>query len=162
MSVGRASFSPHSLPTLIRERSGGQGVLAEAPATALPAGVLFLSAASEEDSLRDPACDPLHTAWSEHGQSVGEGDDLRTWLRTKFFKHHEELAWVSIHRWTSSTLQTLLADHLLPERRRLEGELEDLRQARAKGEKGGKVSRRNAASPRFKHSWTNWPASSTR
>jgi hypothetical protein len=96
-------------------------------------------------------------AWSEHGAHVGGGDDLRTYLRTSFFKHHKAVyenrpiyfplssakksfvVWVSIHRWTSSTLTTLLADHLVPERRRLEGELEDLRKARAKPEKGSKA-----------------------
>ncbi len=97
-------------------------------------------------------------AWSEYVQALGEGDDLRTYLRTSFFKHHKSVyenrpiyfplssskksfvAWVSIHRWTSSTLTTLLADHLVPERRRLEGELDDLRKARAKPEKGSKAA----------------------
>src|SRR5690606_30247397 len=40
------------------------------------------------------------------------------------------VAWVTIHRWDHSTLQTLLADHLAPTLRRLEGELDDLRSAR--------------------------------
>jgi hypothetical protein len=106
----------------------------------------------------NPACAPLHAAWAEHGKAVGDGDDLRTWLRTGFLKHHKTVyenrpiyfplssakrsfvAWISIHRWTSTTLTTLLADHLVPERRRLEGELEDLRKARATPGKGSKAA----------------------
>ena len=136
----------------------GEGVLDEAPRTALPAGILYVSAASEQDSVAHPACAPLHAAWSEHGAAVGDGDDVRTWLRTGYFKHHKSVyesrpiyfplssakknfvAWVSIHRWTSNTLSTLLADHLVPERRRLEGEIDDLRKARANPEKSGKVA----------------------
>ena len=66
----------------------------------------------------------------------GEGDDLRTWLRKSFFGYHRELyenrpiyfplssskrsyvAFVSIHRWQDDTLQTLLAEHLVPELRK--------------------------------------------
>ncbi len=135
----------------------GEGILDDSPATALPSGILFLSAATDCDSLKNGACTPLHAAWSEHGSSVGDGDDLRAYLRGAFFKHHKSVyenrpiyfplssarknfvAWVSIHRWTSSTLTTLLADHLVPEWRRLEGELEDLRKTRAKLEKGSKA-----------------------
>jgi hypothetical protein len=131
--------------------------LGEAPLSTLPDGVLFLSNASSDDSLKHSACEPIHAAWAEHGGAIGEGDDLRTWLRTSFFKHHKAVyenrpiffplsstkksfvAWISIHRWTSNTLSTLLVDHLVPERRRLEGELDDLRKARANPEKGGKA-----------------------
>jgi hypothetical protein len=138
--------------------ASGEGILDEAPQSALPAGILYLSAASVQDSLAHPACAPLYAAWAEHGAAVGEGDDLRTWLRTGFFKHHKAIyenrpvyfplssakksfvAWVSVHRWTPNTLTTLLADYLVPERRRLEGELEDLRKARANGDRGGRAS----------------------
>ncbi len=138
--------------------SSGEGVLDAAPEYSVPAGFLYVSTASDQDSLVHSACAPIHAAWAEHGQAVGEGNDLRTYLRTSFFKHHKAVyenrpiyfplssakrsfvAWVSIHRWTSSTLTTLLADHLVPERRRLEGELDDLRKARAKPEKGGKAA----------------------
>jgi hypothetical protein len=137
-----------------RFSANGEGILDKAPRTALPAGILYVSAASEHDSLQYSACAPLHAAWAEHSKAVGEGDDLRTWLRTGFFKHHKAVyenrsiyfplssakksfvAWISIHRWDASTLTKLLADHLVPERRRLEGELDDLRKAKAKGEKG--------------------------
>jgi hypothetical protein len=141
----------------------GEDVLHEAPSMALPHGLLFLSEASMEDNLAQPACDPLHKAWEQQGAVVGDGDDLRTYLRKSFFAHHQEtyksrpiyfplssekknfVAWVSIHRWKDDTLQILLADHLLPEKRRLEGELEDLRQAKAQGDKGTQ----NRAEKRF-------------
>ena len=43
-----------------------------------------------------------------------------------------------------SVLQVLLADHLLPERRRLEGELDDIRKARTEAKGRGKAERRFA------------------
>ena len=128
--------------------SAGEGILDEAPESALPGGILFLSEATERDSLAHPACAPLHAAWGEHGRAVGAGDDLRTWLRRSFFGYHRKLyedrpiylplssarrtfvAWVSIHRFTADTLKSLLADHLRGEQRTLEGELEDLKTAR--------------------------------
>ena len=134
--------------------ANGEGLLDEAPPTALPRGILFVSA-TERDTLDHPACAPLHSAWAEHGAAVGDGDDLRTWLRNKkFFAFHKTVyenrpiyfplsserrsfvAWVSIHRWTSMTLQDLLAEHLEPERIALAGELTDLRAARARGGTG--------------------------
>lgn len=54
------------------------------------------------------------------------------------------VAYASIHRWQEDTLQVLLADHLVPERRRLEGELADLRKARAESGKKGAAERRFA------------------
>jgi hypothetical protein len=137
--------------------ANGAGIVGEPRKTALPAGILYVSAASNSDSLCNVHSASLNEVWTEHGKAVCEGGDLRTWLRTSFFKHHKTVyenrpiflplssakrsfvAWVSIHRWTSSTLTTLLADHLVPERRRLEGELDDLRKARAKPEKGVKA-----------------------
>jgi hypothetical protein len=134
----------------------GEGILEAAPRRALPGGILYISAASEHDSLAHGACDPIHAAWSEHGEQAAGGEDLRTWLRNGFFKHHKSVyenrpvhfplssskksfvAWISIHRWNAQTLSNLLAEHLHPDRRRLEGELEDLRHARAMGDKGGK------------------------
>jgi hypothetical protein len=133
------------------------------PQPTLPAGILYLSAASERDSLADPACAPLRAAWAEHGAAVDPKLDLRAYLRTRFFEHHRKLyesrpiyfplssakrsfvAWISIHRWTEATLSTLLADHLLPERRALEGQLDDLRKARASTD----AKQRGAADKRF-------------
>jgi hypothetical protein len=140
-----------------RYGANGEGVLDNAPASALPGGILFLADdGAERDSLKHAACALLHKMWTEHGASVGEGDDLRTWLRTDFFKLHKEMyenrpiyfpltsakksfvAWVSIHRWQetpSGALSTLLADHLLPEKKALDGELNDLRLARTSTDK---------------------------
>lgn len=135
----------------------GEGILDAAPATALPAGTLFVSAVSADsadgadgqDSLAHPACAPLAEAWKPHGPTIATGTDLSTWLRKSFFDFHKKLyenrpiyfplssakksfvAYVSIHRWQDDTLTLLLADHLVPTRRRLEGELDDLRTARA-------------------------------
>ncbi len=139
--------------------SQGEGVLDRAPASALPSGILFVCAEGA-DSLDHPACAPLHDTWKEHGAVVGEGDDIRTYLRKSFFDFHKKLyenrpiycpissakkgfvAFVSIHRWAEDTLNVLLADHLVPAKRRLEGELEDLRTARASGTNKGKAERR--------------------
>ncbi|MBK8596377.1 MAG: BREX-6 system adenine-specific DNA-methyltransferase PglX [Holophagales bacterium] len=128
--------------------ASGEGILEEAPDTALPGGILFLSDATGRDSLAHPACAPLHAAWAEHGPAVGEGDDLRAWLRKSFFGLHRKIyedrpiylplssarktfvAWVSIHRFASGTLKAVLADHLQAEQRSLEGEVEDLKIAR--------------------------------
>lgn len=139
----------------------GEGILDEAPKSALPAGILFVSPEAR-DSLEHSACSLLHDAWKEHGAAVGKGDDLRTWLRKSFFDYHKKLyenrpiyfplssakksyvAFVSIHRWRDDTLNALLADHLVPEKRRLEGELEDLRKARAQASGRGKAEKRFA------------------
>lgn len=139
----------------------GEGILEAAPTTALPAGLLFL-AAEGADSLAHPACKPLLQAWEEHGGVVGKGDELSAYLRKSFFEFHKKLyenrpiyfplssakksfvAYVSIHRWADDTLNVLLADHLLPHKRRLEGEVEDLRTARASGSNKTKAERRFA------------------
>ncbi len=115
-----------------------------------PSGVPLLFVSPEgPDSLDLPACAPLLEAWKGHGAHVGQGDSLRTYLRKSFFDFHKKLyenrpiyfplssskrsfvALVSIHRWADDTLNVLLADHLMPAKRRLEGELDDLRTARA-------------------------------
>jgi hypothetical protein len=138
------------------EGRGGWGILDPASADlghALPAGMLFLdgtlSAAERDDGLGHPAAGVLHAAWAEHGAAVDAKSDLRTWLRAKFFKDVHKgmyesrpihwplssakrtfVAWVNIHRWDARTLRVLLADHLLPAAKRLDGELADLRAAR--------------------------------
>jgi hypothetical protein len=139
--------------------ANGEGVLSQAPTTAIPNAILFLSldgiAPTEE-----PSCAQLHEAWDEHGAAVGGGDDLSTYLRKSFFDYHKKLyenrpiyfplssskksfvAFVSIHRWADDTLNVLLADHLVPTKRRLDGELEDLRAARATGTNKGKAEKR--------------------
>lgn len=128
--------------------ASGEGILEAAPERALPGGILFLSEATGRDSLAHPACAPLAAAWATHGAAVGEGDDLRSWLRKSFFGLHRKtyedrpiylplssarktfVAWMSIHRFGPDTLKAALADHLRPELRTLEGEVEDLKAAR--------------------------------
>jgi hypothetical protein len=141
--------------------ANGEGILDECPQAALPNGILFLTV-DEKDSLEHSACKHLHDAWSEHGAVVGGGDDLRGYLRKSFFNYHRKLyenrpiylplssakknyvAFVSIHRWKDDTLQVLLADFLIPEKRRLEGELEDIRAARTEDTGRGKAEKRFA------------------
>lgn len=135
----------------------GEGICRTPHPTSLPSGILFVSATLQSDSLSHAACTLLIAEWRERGHRIGGADDLSTYLRTGFFKHHKAVyesrpiyfplssakrsfvAWVSIHRWSPNTLTTLLADHLVPERRRLEGELDDLRKARSRPEKGNKA-----------------------
>lgn len=145
--------------TLGRFDANGEGILEQAPPSALPAGILFV-APEEGDSLEHPACAPIHASWEEHGATVGEGDDLRTYLCKSFFEYHKKLyenrpiyfplssakrtfvAWVSIHRWKDDTLNLLLAEHLVPLRRRYEGEMTDLRTERATASNRNRAERR--------------------
>jgi len=139
--------------------ANGEGILTETPTPALPHGILYLSAYSGDrpestDSLTHPACQPLTTAWQQHGSQIATAKPLRDWLRLNFFKDihvgmYEQrpiyfplssakknfVAYISIHRWTDSTLSTLLAEYLLPELRQLEGELSDLMDSRTQGDK---------------------------
>ena len=129
--------------------ASGEGILADAPATALPHGILFLSDASDDDSLAHPAAAPIVAAWARHGAAIDDKRTLKNYLQDKFFpdvhrKMYENrpiyfplssakrafVAYVSIHRWTASTLNDLLASHLYPAKRTLEGEQTDLRAAR--------------------------------
>jgi hypothetical protein len=91
----------------------------------------------------------LHQAWSRHGSAIAPSRSLRDWLRLDFFKDVHKgmyenrpihwplsslgktfVAWVNIHRMDERTLKVLLADHLIPARSRIDGELDDLRQVR--------------------------------
>jgi hypothetical protein len=141
--------------------AAGEGWAHPPSPLALPSGVLFLSASEVQDGLHHDACLLLHAAWRDHGAIVGEGDDLRTYLRKAFFDAHKKLyenrpiyfplssakksfvAFVSIHRWADDTLHVLLADHLVPTRRNLEGELGDIKSARSlAGGRGSRTERR--------------------
>ena len=121
----------------------------------LPNGILYLSAYSEQDSLEHSASQVIKEAWDKHGEKIAANKPLRKWLRESFFKDvHVKMyekrpiyfplssekknfvAFVNIHRWTDNTLQTLLAEHLKPELTKLEGELKDLREAQASGNRG--------------------------
>ena len=120
---------------------------------ALPAGLLFLDGSLEANDLRDglgaEASASLHQAWSRYGTAIAPSRSLREWLRLDFFKDVHKgmyenrpihwplssssktfVAWVNIHRMDSRTLKVLLADHLIPARSRIDGELDDLRQVR--------------------------------
>jgi len=126
----------------------GEGVLASAPDTAVPAGILFVSATGEGDSVDTRACAPLRAAFIEYGTALTDERDLRVWLRKELFALHKEryenrpiyfplssekksfVAWVSVHRWTKNTLKELLADHLEPLRRGLDAQLKELRAAK--------------------------------
>jgi hypothetical protein len=130
--------------------ANGEGILTEAPATALPHGILFLSDATDTaDSLAHPAAAPILAAWATHGPAIDDKRTLKNYLQDKFFPDvHRKLyenrpiyfplssakkafvAYVSIHRWTASTLNDLLAEHLYPAKRALDGEVTDLRAAR--------------------------------
>lgn len=139
--------------------AAGEGISEASHAFDLSGGILFVTSEGE-DSLGDSPCAPIHAAWREQGSAIGE--DLRHYLCRSFFEYHKKLyenrpiyfplssakrsfvAFVSIHRWQDDTLNVLLADHLVPARRRLEGELEDLRTARASGANKGKAEKRFA------------------
>lgn len=126
---------------------------------ALSRGILFVSCEGL-DSLDHLACAPIEAAWNEHGAAIGGGETLRAYLRKSFFGYHKKLyenrpiyfplssakrsfvALVSIHRWKDDTLSILLADHLIPTRRSFEGEIEDLRTARAVGNNKGRAEKR--------------------
>jgi hypothetical protein len=122
-------------------------------AHALPAGILFLDGSLAESDQRDdlghPAAAALHQAWARHGGAISSNRTLRDWLRLDFFKDVHKgmyenrpihwplsssgktfVAWVNIHRLEGQTLKVLLADHLIPTRSRIDGELDDLRQVR--------------------------------
>ncbi|PZO41936.1 MAG: BREX-6 system adenine-specific DNA-methyltransferase PglX [Pseudanabaena frigida] len=135
------------------------GVLASTPLSqpsfSLP--ILYLSAYSQDlpeigDSLIHPAAAPIHQAWAEHGSQITK-KALREWLRQDYFKEvHVKrydqrpiyfpisstkknfVAIIPIHQWTDNTLQTLLADHLLPDQNHLIGEINDLMAARSQGD----------------------------
>ena len=141
--------------------ANGEGILD--PATAdlsdtLPEGVCFLDgtldAGDRKDGLDQPPCRLLHDQWKENGPAIDADTDLRTWLRTKLFSDvHKSMyenrpihwplsserktfvAWVNVHRMGEHTLRVLLADHLEPTRKRFDGELADLRAARARADR---------------------------
>lgn len=156
VGVALGRFGPNGEGILDETKNEHRGLIDRT----LPGGILFLSDVTEHDSLDHGACGLLKAMWAEHGAAISPKDDLRSYLRKVYFDYHRGLyenrpiyfplssakktfvAYVSIHRWRSDTLQTLLAEHLVPERRHLEGELDDLRQARAGGSATNKTERR--------------------
>ncbi len=123
-----------------------------------PAGICFLSGILDTDSIDDSlghsACTLLHDKWKQYGPAIDAGTDLRTWLRTRFFKDVHKgmyenrpiyfplssekktfVAFVSIHRWDENTLRGLLAEHLRPVLASLEDKIPDLQSARQSADK---------------------------
>ncbi len=157
LPVGYLSFAVGV--ALGRFGKDGAGVLFAPHVTAIANGCLFVTSEGA-DSLDHGSCAPVLKSWTEHGTIIGSGDDLRTYLRKSFFDYHKKLyenrpiylplssakrnfvAFISIHRWQDDTLNVLLADHLVPAKRRLEGELDDMRAARASGNNKGKAEKR--------------------
>jgi hypothetical protein len=117
---------------------------------------LFVTEAEHlTDSLEHRAAARIEAAWAEHAPAISKGkpQSLRDYLRKDFFAYHKGLyenrpiyfplssekrafvAYVSIHRWQDNTLQLLLADHLHPLLRQLDGEIVDVNRARASSDK---------------------------
>jgi hypothetical protein len=137
-----------------------EGGLARAGATGLPDGILLLG--PESRALDHDACATLRAAWRARAEGGGGEDGLGTYLREDFFAEHRSLyegrpihlplssarrtyvAFVCIHRFGAGTLPVLLAEHLMPERRRVEGELTDLREAQRAGRAKGATDKRLA------------------
>jgi hypothetical protein len=143
--------------------ANGEGILNEVPSTALPAGILYLSAYSDNDSLQHPACQPITDSWARHGGAIARVASLHTWLRQSFFgdvhlgmydnrpiyfplssQRKNFVALVSLHRWADNTLQTLLAEYLLPELSQLEGALHDLMAARNQSDREAQAEAENS------------------
>ncbi len=139
--------------------ANGEGILTQATESALPNGILYLSAYAgdrpdSKDSLNHPAAQPIKDAWSEYGSQIAKNKSLRDWLRLNFFKdvhvgmyeqrpiyfplsskNRNFVAYISIHRWTDNTLKDLLAEYLMDELRELEGEAADLLESQGKGDR---------------------------
>lgn len=140
-----------------------QGILApnaESDQQYLPHGVLYVDGSLDEndhrDSLGHNALSFFHSAWNDHSRKLKVQRTKREWFALDFFKdvhkemyenrpiyfpissrHRTFVALVNIHRWNTNTLRSVLADHLLGQSLpRIDGELEDLRKARAEGAKG--------------------------
>ena len=116
----------------------------------LPDGILFLDGTleSEGDGLGHPATARLRETWQTHPPEGQKRADLREYLRLDFFsdvhrKMYENrpiywplsserktfVAWINSHRWHVGTLRSLLANHLNPTKRRIESQLDELREA---------------------------------
>lgn len=144
--------------------ANGAGILNADAKRGLAHGILFLSineSAEERLGVWDESCAELRQVWSERALAPG---GLGKYMRTQFFDFHKKLyenrpiyfplssakrsfvAFVSIHRWQADTLSVLLADHLMPAKRSFEGEMDDLRTAKASHASG---ANRAGAEKRF-------------
>ncbi|HZH18362.1 MAG TPA: BREX-6 system adenine-specific DNA-methyltransferase PglX [Archangium sp.] len=127
----------------------GEGTLTDAPPDALPRGILFCP---ERTPLDGSVYAALRTEWMQHARDFKSGT-LEEWIRNEFFEYHRKryenrpiylplssarrsfIAFISIHQWTDATLNTLLSDHLVPERKAIEGALVDIQSARKDSDK---------------------------
>ncbi len=142
-------------------RTGTEGVLdptRDDLSHALPDGILYLDGTLAPEHLADglghPSTALLRQAWASHAEALtSKRSDLRDWLRLELFDLHRGMyenrpiywplssdkrtfvAWINIHRWHAATLRKLVADHLNASKRRLEGEIVDLRGARDSGDR---------------------------
>lgn len=71
--------------------ANGEGILTQEIESALPNGILYLSAYAgdlpdSKDSLNHPAAQPIEAAWTKWGSTISKGITLRNWLRLNFFK----------------------------------------------------------------------------
>jgi hypothetical protein len=139
-------------------RFAAEGGITVVEGGGLPDGILLLG--PESPALNHEACAALRTAWQESGVALGRDGDIASYLRKNFFPEHRSMyegrpihlplssakrayvAYICIHRLRSDTLSVLLAEHLLPEKRRVEGELMDLREARHVGRSKGATEKR--------------------
>ncbi len=155
---GADSATPSGSNALNATDSGGAlrdpRLMAEIPAgsNALPHGILFLDGTLADNDLRDglglPQAKIIHDTWQTHGHAIAGNTSVRKWLRTKFFSDVHKgmyenrpihwpltsanktfVAWINIHRWNARTLTHLLAK-LNDTLRRINGEIEDLQNAR--------------------------------
>ncbi len=134
----------------------GEGILDSTPDSALARGVFFISPRTRSESQPDVVLE-LRAEWEKRAKDF-ESESLEDWLRDEFFEYHRKLyenrpiyfplasakrafvAYISIHRWTDSTLSSLLADHLIPERKAIEGALVDLQSERNSTDKKVRVN----------------------
>src|SRR5690606_17947077 len=65
--------------------ANGEGILETSPDSALPHGILFLSEASDDDSLAHPAAKVIVDAWETHGPAIDPKRSLKEYLQAKFF-----------------------------------------------------------------------------
>ncbi len=147
----------HALGVALGRFDPGGGI-ASSSTRGLPDGILLLG--PEAPALNQEACAALRDAWRARAENMGGEDDLGTYLRRSFFAEHRSayegrpihlplssarrtyVAFVCIHGWSEGTLSVLLAEHLMPEKRRVEGELTDLREARQAGRTKGATEKR--------------------
>src|SRR5262249_20163461 len=67
----------------------GNGVLDQAPPSAVSSGVLFVSIEGS-DSVDTKPCRSICECWNQACGALAGGDDLRTFLRKSFFDYHKK------------------------------------------------------------------------